>query len=94
MSSFSRDVGLSPVEAAVDAINRGEMVVVVDDPRRENEGDLVMAAKFVTAEAINFMATHGRGLICVPMLRERLDELRTFPKWPRAALIRRAPPST
>jgi 3,4-dihydroxy 2-butanone 4-phosphate synthase/GTP cyclohydrolase II len=75
VSSRSRDVGLSPVEAAVDAMNRGEMVVVVDDPHRENEGDLVMAAKFVTPEAINFMATHGRGLICVPMLRERLDEL-------------------
>jgi 3,4-dihydroxy 2-butanone 4-phosphate synthase/GTP cyclohydrolase II len=51
------------------------MAVVVDDPNRENEGDLVMAAEFVTPEAIIFMATHGRGLICVPMLRERLDEL-------------------
>jgi 3,4-dihydroxy 2-butanone 4-phosphate synthase/GTP cyclohydrolase II len=51
------------------------MVVVVDSPDRENEGDLVMAAELVTPEAVNFMATHGRGLICVPMLGERLSEL-------------------
>jgi 3,4-dihydroxy 2-butanone 4-phosphate synthase/GTP cyclohydrolase II len=73
--SSNRAIRLSPIEAAIDAISRGELVVVVDDPQRENEGDLVMAAKFVTPQAINFMATHGRGLICVPMLRERLDEL-------------------
>jgi 3,4-dihydroxy 2-butanone 4-phosphate synthase/GTP cyclohydrolase II len=66
---------LSPVEEAVAAIGRGEMVVVVDDPGRENEGDLVMAAQFVTPAAINFMATRGRGLICTPMLQERLDAL-------------------
>jgi 3,4-dihydroxy 2-butanone 4-phosphate synthase/GTP cyclohydrolase II len=60
------------------------MAVVVDDPRRENEGDLVMAATFVTPEAINFMATHGRGLICVPMLRERLDELEIPTMAPRS----------
>jgi 3,4-dihydroxy 2-butanone 4-phosphate synthase/GTP cyclohydrolase II len=66
---------LSRIEAAIQAIATGGMAVVVDDPNRENEGDLVMAARFVTPEAINFMATHGRGLICVPMLRERLDEL-------------------
>ena len=65
----------SSIEAAIAAIQRGEMVVVVDDPGRENEGDLVMAAEKVTPAAINFMATHGRGLICVPMLRERLAEL-------------------
>jgi 3,4-dihydroxy 2-butanone 4-phosphate synthase / GTP cyclohydrolase II len=69
-------VGLSPISAAVEAIASGGMAVVVDDPDRENEGDLVMAAKFVTPAAVNFMATHGRGLICAPMLRERLDELR------------------
>ena len=66
---------LAPVGAAVAAIARGEMVVVVDSPDRENEGDLVLAAEHVTPEAINFMATHGRGLICVALERGRLDEL-------------------
>jgi 3,4-dihydroxy 2-butanone 4-phosphate synthase/GTP cyclohydrolase II len=63
------------VEVAVDAIRRGRMVVVIDDPDRENEGDLVMAARFATPEAINFMARYGRGLICVPMTPERLRAL-------------------
>src|SRR5256885_17015024 len=63
------------VRAAVDALGRGEMVVVVDAHDREDEGDLVMAAEHVTPAAINFMATHGRGLICVPMLHSRLAEL-------------------
>jgi 3,4-dihydroxy 2-butanone 4-phosphate synthase/GTP cyclohydrolase II len=67
--------GLAPIEAAVAAIARGEMVVVVDSPDRENEGDLVMAAERVTPEAVNFMATHGRGLICAPMRPERLADL-------------------
>lgn len=70
---------LSTVEAAVDAIKRGEMVVVLDAPDRENEGDLIQAAELATAASVNFMATHARGLICVPMLRERLDELRIQP---------------
>ncbi len=52
------------------------MVVVVDDPDRENEGDLVMAAEFVTPEAVNFMAKEARGLICVPLLPERAQALR------------------
>jgi 3,4-dihydroxy 2-butanone 4-phosphate synthase / GTP cyclohydrolase II len=73
--SIHNAVGLSPISAAVEAIAAGRMAVVVDDPDRENEGDLVMAAKFVTPAAVNFMATHGRGLICVPMLAERLGEL-------------------
>jgi 3,4-dihydroxy 2-butanone 4-phosphate synthase/GTP cyclohydrolase II len=63
------------VEAAVDAIGRGEMVIVVDDEDRENEGDLTIAAEKVTPAAINFMMTHGRGLICMPMTGQRLDEL-------------------
>lgn len=64
------------VEEAIEAIRRGEMIIVVDDEDRENEGDLVMAAEKVTPEAINFMATYGRGLICVPMTKERLQELK------------------
>jgi 3,4-dihydroxy 2-butanone 4-phosphate synthase/GTP cyclohydrolase II len=66
---------LASVEEAVAAIALGEMVVVVDSKDRENEGDLVMAAERVTPEAVNFMAIHGRGLICVPMLAERLEAL-------------------
>lgn len=65
----------SPIEPAIEAIRRGEMVIVVDDEDRENEGDLTVAAEKVTPEIINFMATHGRGLICLPMTGERLDAL-------------------
>lgn len=63
------------IDAAVAAIRRGEMLIVVDDEDRENEGDLTIAAEHVTPEAINFMMTHGRGLICMPMTAARLDEL-------------------
>ena len=63
------------VETAIRELRAGRMVVVVDDEDRENEGDLTMAAELVTPEAINFMATHGRGLICLAMTGERLDEL-------------------
>ena len=68
--------GFASIEAAIDDIRQGRMIVVVDDEDRENEGDFVMAADRATPEAINFMARHGRGLICVPMTGERLDELR------------------
>ncbi len=64
------------VEEAIKAIARGEMVILTDDEDRENEGDLVMAAEKVTPEAINFMATHARGLICLTLTAERLEELR------------------
>ena len=63
------------IEQAVDAIRRGEMIIVVDDEDRENEGDLTIAAEKVTPEVINFMARYGRGLICMPMTEERLMEL-------------------
>jgi 3,4-dihydroxy 2-butanone 4-phosphate synthase/GTP cyclohydrolase II len=67
------------VSTAVDEIRAGRMVVVVDDEDRENEGDLTMAAEKVTPEAVNFMAKHGRGLICLAMTPERLDTLRLRP---------------
>src|SRR5690349_10610916 len=67
--------GLSGIEEAVAAISRGGMAVVVDDPDRENEGDLVMAAELASAEDLHFMASRGRGLICVPMSAARLEEL-------------------
>jgi 3,4-dihydroxy 2-butanone 4-phosphate synthase/GTP cyclohydrolase II len=77
------DVSLKPVEspfasidAAIEAIARGEVVIVVDAPDRENEGDFVMAADKVTPEAVNFMITHGRGLLCLPLTGERLDALK------------------
>jgi 3,4-dihydroxy 2-butanone 4-phosphate synthase / GTP cyclohydrolase II len=66
----------SKITEAIEDFRAGKMVVVVDDEDRENEGDLTIAAEKVTPEAINFMARYGRGLICLPMTGERLDELR------------------
>jgi 3,4-dihydroxy 2-butanone 4-phosphate synthase / GTP cyclohydrolase II len=66
----------SPIPEAIADIREGRMVVVVDDEDRENEGDLTIAAQHVTPDVINFMATHGRGLVCLPMTGDRLDELR------------------
>lgn len=63
------------IEEAIEDIKAGKMIVVVDDEDRENEGDLLMAAEKATPETINFMAKHGRGLICLPMTKERLKEL-------------------
>ncbi len=65
----------SSVEAAIAAIARGEMVIVVDDFTRENEGDIVIASDAVTPAAINFMMTHARGLVCIAMEAGRLDAL-------------------
>ncbi len=67
---------LDTIESAIADIRRGRMVIVIDDEGRENEGDLVMAAEKVSPAAVNFMAKHGRGLVCLPMLAERLDALR------------------
>jgi 3,4-dihydroxy 2-butanone 4-phosphate synthase / GTP cyclohydrolase II len=67
------------IEEALEDIKNGKMVVVVDDEDRENEGDLTMAAQFVTPEAVNFMAAHGRGLICLSITAERAEELRLHP---------------
>lgn len=63
------------IESAIEAIRNGDMIIVVDDEDRENEGDLLMAAEHATPEAINFMAKFGRGLICMPMEKERLESL-------------------
>lgn len=67
------------IEEAIEDIKLGKIVVVVDDEDRENEGDLLMAAEKVTPEAINFMAKYGRGLICMPIIGERLKELDIYP---------------
>jgi 3,4-dihydroxy 2-butanone 4-phosphate synthase/GTP cyclohydrolase II len=69
-------MALVTIVEAIEDIRNGKFVIVVDDEDRENEGDFVMAAEKVTAESINFMAVHGRGLICMPMTAERLDELK------------------
>jgi 3,4-dihydroxy 2-butanone 4-phosphate synthase / GTP cyclohydrolase II len=63
------------IDEALDEIREGRMVIVVDDADRENEGDFIMAAEKVTPEAVNFMVTHGRGIVCMPVTGERLDEL-------------------
>src|SRR3989475_9086890 len=63
------------IESVVADLQKGKMVIVVDDADRENEGDLIMAAQFVTPATVNFMAKHGRGLICVPTTSERLQQL-------------------
>ena len=65
----------TPIEEALEAIRRGEILIVVDDEDRENEGDFIMAAERVTAETVNFMACEGRGLICAPIAVSRADEL-------------------
>jgi 3,4-dihydroxy 2-butanone 4-phosphate synthase/GTP cyclohydrolase II len=70
-----QDAPFVPIEDAIRAMRAGNMVIIVDDEDRENEGDLVIAAEKITPEAINFMAQYGRGLICLAMTPERLDEL-------------------
>ena len=69
-------MGLSSIPEVIEDIKAGKLVIIVDDEDRENEGDLALAAEKVTTEAINFMAKHARGLICMPITGERLDELR------------------
>ncbi len=66
---------MSRLSIALDQLRRGGMIILVDDEDRENEGDLVVAAEFASAEAVNFMARHGRGLICLPMTAEQIDRL-------------------
>ncbi|MEK7693174.1 MAG: bifunctional 3,4-dihydroxy-2-butanone-4-phosphate synthase/GTP cyclohydrolase II [Chloroflexota bacterium] len=70
-----RAKGLATVEEAIDEFRNGRFVIIIDDEDRENEGDLTIAAQFATPEAINFMARYGRGLICVPMTHDRLEQL-------------------
>ena len=71
------DSRFGTIEEAIEDIRRGRMVVVCDDENRENEGDLTMAAQFATPEAVNFMAKHGRGLICLARSEEHTSELQS-----------------
>ncbi|PIQ16354.1 MAG: bifunctional 3,4-dihydroxy-2-butanone-4-phosphate synthase/GTP cyclohydrolase II [Flavobacteriales bacterium CG18_big_fil_WC_8_21_14_2_50_32_9] len=66
---------LNTIEEAIDAVKAGKVIIVVDDEDRENEGDFIAAARSVTPEMINFMATYGRGLICAPLIEDRCEEL-------------------
>src|SRR6187455_414833 len=70
---------LDSIESAIDDIKKGKLVIVVDDEDRENEGDFITAASNVTPEVINFMSTHGRGLICAPLNEDRCNELKLQP---------------
>ncbi len=74
-STSQQDIVLDSIPEAIAAIKRGEVIIVVDDQDRENEGDFLAAAQCVTPEMINFMATHGRGLICAPLTESRCQEL-------------------
>ncbi|MEK7691265.1 MAG: 3,4-dihydroxy-2-butanone-4-phosphate synthase, partial [Bdellovibrionota bacterium] len=72
---MAEKIGLSDVSLALEALRAGRMVILVDDEERENEGDLVLAAEAATPEAINFMVTHARGLVCLSLDSERVDAL-------------------
>jgi len=72
---MSRGEALSPIEQAFEDLRAGRMIILVDDEDRENEGDLVMSAQKVTPDAINFMLRHARGVLCLPMARERCEQL-------------------
>lgn len=76
---MSQQIKFNTIQEALEDIKAGKIIIVVDDEDRENEGDLVMAAEKATPEAVNFMATYGRGLICQPVIGKRLDELEIFP---------------
>ncbi len=75
------------IDSAVESLRQGKIIIVVDDEDRENEGDFIMLAEKVSAEKINFMAKHGRGLICVPMTAERLEQLEVIPMVARNTAI-------
>ena len=68
-------MNFNTIEEAIEDIKLGKVVIVVDDENRENEGDFVAAAEMATPEMVNFMATHGKGLICTPLIEERCEEL-------------------
>ncbi|MGV8829388.1 MAG: bifunctional 3,4-dihydroxy-2-butanone-4-phosphate synthase/GTP cyclohydrolase II [Breznakibacter sp.] len=72
-------IELNTIEEAIEAIRNGELIIVVDDEDRENEGDFIAAAELITPEKVNFMAMHGRGLLCAPITQERAEELELEP---------------
>ena len=72
---MDKKIKLDTIESAIKSIKKGEIIIVVDDHDRENEGDFVAAAEKITSEKINFMATHGRGLICLALTKDQVDKL-------------------
>jgi len=75
IKSMEKSIQLNTIEEAIEDIRKGKVIIVVDDENRENEGDFIAAAEMVTPEMINFMAKHGRGLICAPLTEDRCKEL-------------------
>ena len=80
-------MAISPIADCIEDLAKGRMVILVDDPDRENEGDLTIAAEKITPEIVNFMAKLGRGLICMPMTAERLE--RIYPEYDAFRRFRR-----
>ena len=72
-------INLDKIEDAIKSFKNGEIIIVVDDENRENEGDFIYPAEIITPEIVNFMATHGRGLICVPLTLDRCRVLNLDP---------------
>ena len=79
IETVDKEIKLDSIPDAIAAIKRGEVIIVVDDEDRENEGDFICAAEMITPEIINFMASHGRGLICTPIMESLADELELAP---------------
>ncbi|MCP4977703.1 MAG: 3,4-dihydroxy-2-butanone-4-phosphate synthase [Maribacter sp.] len=75
ITSMEKSIQLNTIEEAIEDVRKGKVIIVVDDENRENEGDFIAAAEMVTPEMINFMAKHGRGLICAPLTEDRCKEL-------------------
>jgi len=75
MTNKNKQIDISPIEEIIDEARNGRMYILVDDPNRENEGDLIIPAQMATPDAINFMAKYGRGLICLSMTKQRIEEL-------------------
>ena len=72
---MAQETAFDSIESAIADIKAGKLVIVVDDEDRENEGDFITAARNATPEVVNFMATHGRGLICTPLTEDRCQQL-------------------
>ena len=75
MNNYKNNIKISPIEDIINDARNGKMYILVDDPNRENEGDLIIPAQMATPDAINFMSKHGRGLICLSMTKQRIEEL-------------------
>ena len=88
---MNNKIKLNLVEDAIEAIRNGKVIIVVDDEDRENEGDFICAAESITPEIVNFMSKEGRGLICVPLVEERCDELELYPMVGKNTALHKTP---